>query len=83
MTAKKIIYQVLLFFALVGSGFFYANLPFPDASFVVFHVNTFPVTWRLIADIALIAVLIYLFLLSGRNYLVGVDAKHSTVISKR
>lgn len=83
MKARKIIYQILLFVALFGSALYYTTVPFPDASYVVFHINSFPVTWRLIADIVIIAVLIGLFWISGRNFLVGVDAKHSTVISKR
>jgi len=83
MKTKKVVYQTLLFIALLGSALFFTNVSFPGVSFVVFHVNTFPVTWRLITDIGIVAVLIGLFWISGRNFLVGVDAKHSTVISKR
>ena len=83
MNVKKLAYQGLLFIALLGSGLYYASFPFPGASFVVFHVNTFPVTWRLIVNIGIIVVLIFLFFVSRKNFLVGVDAKHSTVISKR
>jgi hypothetical protein len=83
MAIQKVLYQLFLGVALFGAGIFFLQLPLQNGDVVIFHFNTFGVTIHHLINLAIIGGLVWLFLISRRNFLVAVDAKHSTVITRK
>jgi uncharacterized membrane protein len=78
----------LFYLVSMGTAFFICTLafvlfPIPYANAVLFHLDSFGVTFHSFLNCFMIATLIWVFLKSNRNYLVAVDVKHSTVIARK
>lgn len=80
---RKILYNLFMGIAFLGSALYYTQIPFLGGSVVVFHINSFGVTWRLIVDLAIIGGLLCLYNISRLHFRVPIGSKHTTTIDKK
>jgi hypothetical protein len=86
---KKLLYFGFMAAALSAAGFYFAQLiilyPLPfhlTDNIHVFSINTFNVTRRIMADAVIGLILLALYVISWRNFLVTVNTQHTTTIRK-
>lgn len=83
MTVRKIMYFMALFLICLGANIFYAQIPFQNQEIVAFHLNTLPVTWRIIANSVVSLFIWFIFYISCLNFKVSVESKHMTTTNRR
>jgi hypothetical protein len=87
MNTKKLLYGGIMLLIFWGAGVFWTAVPltavFPAITSTAFHFNGGPVSWRLIIDVLLWLLLAWFYWISCRNFLVGIEAQHSTLVKKR